>query len=45
MFIINAPTVFSAAWAIIRPFLDERTQNKIEIFASEGAWTTLERAA
>jgi hypothetical protein len=38
MFIINAPTVFSIAWSIIRPFLDERTQNKIEIFASEDGW-------
>jgi len=38
MFIINVPTIFSIAWALIAPFLDERTQKKIEIFASESAW-------
>jgi hypothetical protein len=38
MFIINVPTIFSAAWALIRPFLDERTQRKIEIFSSASAW-------
>lgn len=38
MFIINVPTIFSLAWALIAPFLDERTQKKIEIFASESAW-------
>lgn len=38
MFIINVPTIFSVAWALIRPFLDERTQNKIEIFSSETEW-------
>ena len=38
MFIINVPTIFSIAWALIAPFLDERTQNKIEIISSESAW-------
>ena len=37
MFIINVPTLFGIAWALIRPFLDERTQNKIEIFSDEAA--------
>lgn len=38
MFIINVPTFFQIAWALICPFLDERTQNKIEIISSESAW-------
>ena len=38
MFIINVPTIFSVSWAIIKPFLDERTQRKIEIFSSVSSW-------
>jgi hypothetical protein len=38
MFIINVPTIFSVPWAIIKPFLDERTQRKIEVFSSVSAW-------
>ena len=38
MFLINAPLIFSAAWMLIQPFLDERTQKKIEIISSESAW-------
>ena len=38
MFIINVPTIFSVPWAILKPFLDERTQRKIEVFSSVSAW-------
>ena len=38
MFLINVPFIFSAAWMLIQPFLDERTQKKIEIISSESAW-------
>ena len=38
MFLINVPIIFSVAWALIHPFLDERTQKKIEIISSEKAW-------
>ncbi|CAK9786341.1 hypothetical protein CC85DRAFT_284981 [Cutaneotrichosporon oleaginosum] len=31
MFIINAPYLFSTAWSIIKPWLDEATQRKIHI--------------
>jgi hypothetical protein len=31
MFIVNAPTAFKAMWAIVRPWLDKRTQKKIEV--------------
>ena len=29
MFIVNTPMLFSVAWKVIRPWLDERTQKKI----------------
>ena len=38
MFLINAPGIFSLSWALIKPFLDERTQRKIEIISSPSAW-------
>lgn len=31
MFIVNTPGLFSMAWRIIRPWLDERTQKKISL--------------
>jgi hypothetical protein len=31
MFIINAPMLFSAVWAVIKKFMDEKTRNKIQI--------------
>uniref|UniRef100_A0A147BJY7 Putative phosphatidylinositol transfer protein sec14 n=1 Tax=Ixodes ricinus TaxID=34613 RepID=A0A147BJY7_IXORI len=34
--IINAPSFFPVFWRLIRPFLTERTANKMEIFKSEG---------
>lgn len=33
-YIINAPYLFSAVWAIIRPWLDEVSVSKIEIIGS-----------
>jgi hypothetical protein len=33
LFIINAPWIFSAAWTIIKAFLDKRTQEKIFILS------------
>ena len=38
MFIINAPSIFSLAWPLITPFLDERTQRKIDVISSPEAW-------
>lgn len=34
MFIVNAPTAFKAVWAVIKPWLDKRTQRKIEVHGS-----------
>ena len=34
MFIINAPTLFTAVWKMIKGFLDERTASKVEILGS-----------
>jgi hypothetical protein len=34
MFIINAPMLFSGVWAVIKPWLDEKTRNKIVIIGS-----------
>ncbi|KXS19269.1 hypothetical protein M427DRAFT_95357 [Gonapodya prolifera JEL478] len=34
MYIINAPTLFSGAWNVIKHFLDENTVAKIHIFSS-----------
>eukprot|EP01017_Pseudomicrothorax_dubius_P025728 TRINITY_DN2810_c0_g1_i2.p1 TRINITY_DN2810_c0_g1~~TRINITY_DN2810_c0_g1_i2.p1 ORF type:complete len:183 (-),score=47.57 TRINITY_DN2810_c0_g1_i2:606-1154(-) len=35
MFIINSPMLFSGIWAVIRPWLDEKTRNKITIVGSK----------
>lgn len=34
MYIINAPTLFTGVWAIIKPWLDKRTIAKIKILGS-----------
>jgi hypothetical protein len=34
MFIVNAPMLFSGVWAVIKPWLDEKTRNKITIIGS-----------
>ncbi len=38
MLLINVPGFFSLVYALVTPFLDERTQKKIEIIASPAAW-------
>lgn len=38
LLIINAPSYFSAAWMMVKGFLDERTVSKIHIFSSTTAW-------
>lgn len=35
MLIINAPTMFSAIWAIVSPFLDSRTRDKITVCGAD----------
>jgi len=35
-FIINAPRVFSMVWSIVRRWVDERTQSKIQILSGDG---------
>ena len=34
MFVVNAPFIFSGAWAVVKGFLDERTVKKIKILGS-----------
>ena len=34
MFIVNAPMMFSAVWAMVKIWLDEKTKNKITIIGS-----------
>ncbi|EAR98487.2 CRAL/TRIO, amine-terminal domain protein (macronuclear) [Tetrahymena thermophila SB210] len=34
MFIVNAPMLFSGVWAVIKPWIDEKTRNKITIIGS-----------
>ena len=33
-FLINAPMLFTAVWAIIKGFLDEKTRSKIKILGT-----------
>uniref|UniRef100_A0A0C9RR20 TSA: Wollemia nobilis Ref_Wollemi_Transcript_467_1501 transcribed RNA sequence n=1 Tax=Wollemia nobilis TaxID=56998 RepID=A0A0C9RR20_9CONI len=42
MVIINAPTTFKAIWSIIKPWLDKRTQKKIEVHGSNYAHRLLD---
>ena len=34
LYIINAPYVFTAAWSIIKGWLDEKTRKKITVMSS-----------
>jgi hypothetical protein len=34
MFIINAPTLFTTIWSVVRSFLDENTVKKISVLGS-----------
>ena len=34
MFIVNAPMLFTGIWAVIKPWLDDRTKAKITIVGS-----------
>jgi len=34
MFIVNAPMLFSGIWQIVKPWIDEKTRNKIKIIGS-----------
>lgn len=45
MFIVNAPMLFTAIWAIIKPWLDEKTQKKITIIGSSFKEKLLELVA
>ena len=38
MYFINVPSFFSVGFAMIKPFLDERTVKKIEIYSSPSEW-------
>jgi CRAL/TRIO domain len=35
MFIVNAPMIFKAMWAVISPWLEQRTQAKIQVISNE----------
>ena len=35
MFIINAPMAFTAIWAVIKGWIDEKTRNKVAILGGE----------
>ena len=35
MFIVNAPFIFSAIWAIVKGFIDEKTRKKINIMGGK----------
>lgn len=35
VFVVNAPKVFSIAYSMLKPFLHERTKNKIQIFSHD----------
>jgi hypothetical protein len=38
MVIINAPTFFSASWAIIKGYIDARTAAKVSVYSSRTKW-------
>lgn len=42
MYIVNAPFIFSAIWAIVRGFIDEKTRKKINIMGGKFKKTLLE---
>jgi hypothetical protein len=35
-YIVNAPYVFSACWKVVRPLLQERTRNKVQVLSGSG---------
>ncbi|KAI8557447.1 hypothetical protein RHMOL_Rhmol04G0011700 [Rhododendron molle] len=35
-YIVNAPYVFSACWKVVRPLLQERTRNKVQVLPGSG---------
>lgn len=35
MFIVNAPKVFSVAWSFVKPMLDVKTLDKIQIYGAD----------
>ena len=35
LFIVNAPFIFKGAWAMLKPFIDEKTRKKISILGSK----------
>ena len=35
MYVINTPFIFKAAWIAIKPFLNERTRNRIKMFGNK----------
>ena len=45
MFIINTPTLFSIAWKVVKPWIDERTQKKISTEGSKYQKKLLELVA
>lgn len=42
MFIVNAPWAFKALWTVVKPWLDRRTQKKIDICSDKGTKKLLE---
>lgn len=42
MFIINAPTLFSGIWAMVKPWVDKKTRKKVHILGS-GYYKELEK--
>ncbi|KAL6975179.1 hypothetical protein U1Q18_023974 [Sarracenia purpurea var. burkii] len=41
-YIVNAPYVFSACWKVVKPLLQERTRNKVQVLPGCGADELLE---
>jgi len=35
LFVINAPSVFTGLWKIVKPLLDERTQRKVQVLGKD----------
>ena len=42
MYIVNAPFIFTAIWAIVKGFIDEKTRKKISIIGGSYKKTFLE---
>ena len=41
IFLINVPSVFSKCWALIKPMLDQVTQNKVALLSSSDDWQSV----